>query len=107
MPATLSVLAAIPDHVRHPAEENATEISDGIKHVTAAVRQDKMLDQLADGRMQGEYYECPAGADTHHEGREDRGGEDGKVDDLVKTVDVRPCRGTGGIKHHELHGHGY
>ena len=107
MPATLSVLAPIPDQVRQPAEQNTKEIGNRIKHVTAAVRQRKMLDQLAYRSVHSKYAECPPGADAHHESRKSRGGKNGNVDQLVKTIDLRPCRGTRGIKHNQLHGQGY
>src|SRR5471030_943153 len=59
MPRTLSVLAAVPDQVRQPADQNADDVGNGVKHVAGAVRQSKMLDQLAYRRVQSEYSECP------------------------------------------------
>jgi len=107
MAATLSVLAATPDQIRQPAEQNTAEIGKGIKHVTAAVRERKMLDQLTDRRMHGEYSECPARADANDQRRKSRSGKDEEVDQLVKTVDLRPCRGTRGVKRDQLYGQGY
>src|SRR5450759_3054134 len=105
MPATLSVLAAIPDHERHRAEQNATEVGNGIKHVTAAVSQKKMLDQLAYRRMHGEYSQCPPGPESNHQRRKRRRGKDGHMDHLVEPDDLRPCRGIRDIKGNQLHDH--
>ena len=107
MPLTLSVLAPIPDQVRQRAEQNTTEVGNRIKHVTAAVRQRKMLDQLAYRSVHSKYAECPPGADAHHESRKSGGGKNGKVDQLVKAIDLRPGRGTRGIKDNQLRDQGY
>jgi len=105
MRATLSVLAAIPDHVCQPAEENAADVGNGIKHVTAAVSQKKVLDQLTYRRMHGEYPQYPPGPETQHQRRKSRHSEDGYVHHLVEPDDRGPSRGIRDIKGNQLHDH--
>src|SRR5450759_826228 len=63
MPQRISGVTAIPNHIEKPAEPDATQVGQGVEHITAAMREEEVLDQLADRGMQREYAECPPGPD--------------------------------------------
>src|SRR5674476_236607 len=107
MPQRISGVAAAPDHIGKPPERDATQVGQGVEHVTAAMREEEVLDQLADRGMQREYAECPPGPDPHHQESEGRREEDRNVDHLVEPGDPRPCQPLGGIHGDQLYSQGY
>src|SRR5665647_118890 len=107
MAQRISGVTAIPDHIGEPAEPDATQVGHGVEHITAALRQPKVLDQLADRGMQREYAECPPSADPHHQEGECRREEDRDVDHLVEPGDPRPRQPLGGIHGDQLYSQGY
>ena len=101
------MLAAIPDHVSQSAQHDAAEVGHDIEDVTVTVRQHKVLDQLADRRVHGEYAECPPGAHAHHQGSKSGRGKDRQVDHLVKPGDLRRSWAIRGIHGNQLRGKGH
>src|SRR5665647_133829 len=107
MPQRISGVTTIPDHIGKPAERDATQVRQGVEHITAALREEEVLDQLADRGMHRKYAECPPGAYPHHQESEGRREEDGNVDHLVEPGDPRPCQPLGGVHGDQLYSQGY